>query len=198
VNDTKRSDRVRLLVGIGASAALLGVYVWERRDTRVAADMFEGRSQCIASGRYSEAQCEQAYQTAKFLSDRQAPRYFSRADCAAEFPAETCQPVAASPGVSAPDLFAPAMTAFLISRYFADPQPVYRSCPDVSGQPDCRSSSSGGGYSGRSYYTKDGYRISYDHDNGVRVAREAFGGRGGTAPTLTRGGFGGRAITVAS
>jgi uncharacterized protein YgiB involved in biofilm formation len=211
---TTRKRKRSQLVWIGIAGATVGTIALGKlantgSDDVVAADLFQSREQCVASDRHTAAECATAFDAASRIQQQSAPRYASRDDCEAEFPG-TCAniPATSSDGTLTP-LFAPEMAGVLIGSaligFGPAALPVYRGCSSDgnqgTNQADCRSAvGSGGGGAGGfhggsgGYYTSSGYRID---SNGTRasISNAAFHATPATT-TLSRGGFGARAMTI--
>ena len=128
----KRSGKVALVaMGMGVSAfALTGC------EEKVDAFQFASVDECIVSGVFEEAQCNERFATAAKEHDRVAPRYRSQADCEAEHGAAACAPregqdqnqSTASAGGSG--LWMPLMIGWMMGRTLGGPvatQPLYGS-----------------------------------------------------------------------
>jgi uncharacterized protein YgiB involved in biofilm formation len=201
----KRSNVVWLgIAGIGAGTVILGELSSSSSDDPISADLFQSTAECIVSGRYPVADCDRAFSEADRQQRQAAPRYATREDCAAEFGGAACTPVATQagdPGGGASQFFAPAMAGFLIGSaagvLSAQPAaPVYRSCAADSSSANCQSSTgSGGGGGGGRFYTGSGYSVT---SNGTRASVMPAAFSPPAATTLSRGGFGARAMSVSA
>ena len=153
--------------------------------TEVAA--FNSTAECVASGDYSQQQCDEAQRAASNDDNRAAPRFAEKQLCEDQFGAGSCQ--ARSDGGQS--FFSPLLTGFLIGQMM-----------------------NGGGYRygglyrdprDNRYYTGSGAWL-YNGGYGGRGYRYQVGSRAVTQPVTTsriqtrssvvsRGGFGGRAST---
>ena len=148
--------------------------------TEVAA--FETVSQCVASGAFSQVQCEEAQATALSGNEQAAPRFEDRTTCEESHGDGACQQRFAG-GQS---FFSPFLTGFLIGQVLNGGSSRYGYQPLYRGR--------GGGY-----YLPSGAYLG--NGNGYRYS---VGSRAVAAPITTqriqtrssvvsRGGFGGRA-----
>ena len=194
----KRSQAITL----GLTGALLtwAVALVFFDDDSVSAAAYESVEQCAADGKSREA-CDRAFAQASEEHQKSAPHYARREDCEAEFGSGACTTLPGAPGSAAGSFFVPAMAGFLLanavnSSYAA--QPLYRPCADANDL-RCRGSSFTGGsagagtYAGRGFFTSTGERVATGAGN-VEVGRSTFSGHG-SAATLSRGGFGARAVS---
>jgi uncharacterized protein YgiB involved in biofilm formation len=144
---------------------------------------FQSVPECVASGAFSQVQCEEAERTAANDDNRTAPRFADKETCEEQFGAAQCQP--RREGSSS--FFTPLLTGFMIGQLM----------------------NGGGGYryqglyrNGRdgNYYTGSGAALYRGNGGG----RYQVGSRALTNPVTTqriqtrssvvsRGGFGGRA-----
>ena len=86
----KRSRRVTpAILGSVVSLALLTAC---GDDDEVDANVFETVEQCVASGQYTQAECQQYFTEAQTADAQAAPEYANQADCENEFGAGRCQP----------------------------------------------------------------------------------------------------------
>jgi uncharacterized protein YgiB involved in biofilm formation len=201
----KRSRAVWLgIAGLGAGAVILAETATRSDSNTVAADLFQSREECAASGQRSDADCARLFADAEIQQRESGPHYATRQDCEADFGTASCVGYPASAGGSgsaAANFFVPAMAGVLVgsalARTAAAPAslPVYRTCAPDTGNPDCqRSGGSGGGASGGHYYTASGYSVGTS-GNKTTVDAAAFSTRG-PGTTLSRGGFGARASAI--
>lgn len=178
----KRSGKVALVaMGLGVSAfALTGC------EENVDAYQFGSVENCIISGDFTEAECNERFNVAKTEHQRVAPRYQSRADCEAEHGAAACEPRTTASATEAGGtsgtgetassgggLWMPLMIGWMMGRSLGGPvatQPLYRSSQAGKAQ------------------TAAGSRV--DAKAGpVSVAKSATA-RPAAGRTMARGGFG--------
>lgn len=187
------------LSAVGAAAMLSGcepsAEELSRRQfgapTEVAA--FDTVAECVATGRFSQQQCEDARRTASNDDNRAAPRFADKAVCEDQFGRDSCQ-VRTDGGQS---FFSPLLTGFLIGqlvngggyRYGG----LYRDRRDGRTYTGSGAWLYNGGYGGRGYQYQVGSRAltapvttSRIQTRSSVVSRGGFGGR-----ASTRGGWGG-------
>jgi len=188
----KRSVAVGLTIAAGAAAWY--ALAPSARDEEIAGNLYTDPQSCAADGRYTRDQCITAAVNANEAHQQSAPRYATQADCLADFPGSTCQPLYQTGG--GPSLFVPAMAGFVVAATVASAMsapsavPVYRTCRNDADPQACRS---GGSVGGGAYYTGSGSAVSRGSSgSSVSLARSGFTSAPSTA-TLSRGGFGARA-----
>ncbi len=148
---------------------------------------FQSVSECVASGPFSQVQCEEAQTAARTEDEKAAPRFADKETCEEQFGEASCQP-RNSGGQS---FFTPLLTGFMIGQLLNGGGSRYRY---------------GGLYQDRrsgGYYTGGGAPL-FNGGYGGRSTGFQVGNRALTNPVTTqriqtrssvvsRGGFGGRA-----
>lgn len=150
--------------------------------TEVAA--FNSVAECVASGDYSQAQCDEAQRIANNDDNRAAPRYADRDTCEEQFGGGQC--LARSDGNQS--FFSPLLTGFLIGqlagggyRYGG----LYRDRRDDRFYTGSGAWLYNGGYGGRGYRYQVGSRAITEPVTTQRIQTRSS--------VVSRGGFGGRA-----
>ena len=183
------------LSAVGAAAMLSGCdptpsveqLSRERHGEPTEVSAFQSVSECVASGPFSQVQCEEAQKTAQAEDDRAAPRFADKQTCEEQFGEASCQP--RSQGGQS--FFTPLLTGFMIGQLLNGGGSRYRY---------------GGLYQDRrsgGYYTGSGAPL-FNGGYGGRSTGYQIGNRALATPVTTqriqtrssvvsRGGFGGRA-----
>ncbi|QIG65903.1 hypothetical protein phiOC_p242 [Ochrobactrum phage vB_OspM_OC] len=173
----KRSLAISLTL-MGAAVVLTGCNE-EPIDTAIYNDV----NSCVESGKYSRSQCEANYAEAKKQHEKNGPSYKSKDDCEAEFGAGKCEqtsPTHASGGNS----FMPFMMGYMLGGtssggYHSPAQGLYRTTNSSN------------------FMTGSGANVG-NKTGGVRISGYSSAAKPSTSTTtLSRGGFGARAISVA-
>ena len=121
----------------------LSAFSLTRCKETVDAYQFGSVENCIISGDFTEAECNERFNVAQTEHARVAPRYQSRADCEAEHGAAACEPRTAASATEAAGtagttetassgggLWMPLMIGWMMGRSLGGPvptQPLYRS-----------------------------------------------------------------------
>ena len=168
----KRWNSVSVAMLTGVSLIALSAC----EEPRVDASVYESLQQCIDDSGVSREQCEQNYSEARGQHAAVAPKYFSQADCQADFGVGRCEqaPYRTSSGGS---VFMPLMMGYMMGSFIGGrrsmmSQPLYRSAqkPNVFRTADNRNV---GSKTGRTQVAKSA------------TSRPSF-----KSSTLRRGGFG--------
>lgn len=187
----KRSGKVALVaMGLGVSAfALTGC------EEKVDAFQFGNVENCIVSGDFTEAECNERFNIAQTEHERVAPRYQSRADCEAEHGAAACEPRTASnqsnPGSgetasSGGGLWMPLMIGWMMGRAIGGPvatQPLYGASQAGKAQ-----TAAGSRVDAKSGPVSVGRSVATRPASGRVMARGGFGRTGGSVGSRSFGG----------
>jgi uncharacterized protein YgiB involved in biofilm formation len=154
--------------------------------------MFKDASSCVASGQYTQKQCDDAIAAANIDNQKNAPAFSSQKDCEESFGAAACQqtsshPTSASNGGSS---WVPLMSGFLMGHLMSNgrqsvyPQAVYQ-------DKDRKYMNGGGGFIARNFGS-----VKVTPDSSTR------GSSVNSSPirttTVSRGGFGRSSFSVSS
>ena len=183
------------LSAVGAAAMLSGCdpapsveqLSRERHGEPTEVSAFQSVSECVASGPFSQVQCEEAQRTAQAEDQRAAPRFADKQTCEEQFGEASCQ----QRSTGGQSFFTPLLTGFMIGQLLNGGGSRYR----YGGL--YRDRRSGG------YYTGSGAPL-FNGGYGGRSTGYQIGNRALATPVTTqriqtrssvvsRGGFGGRA-----
>lgn len=166
----KRSHTVRLLL-MGVAPVVLTAC-----ESEEPVSLYKDVTECVASAKLTQDQCDAAFNHAKSEHERVAPRYTSQKDCETDFGAAGCQTVNQGAGIQ----YIPLMAAYALGYYAGRPnyfqsQPLYYSNNGWNG--------GGGGY-----LNSGGQQVARTTGDS-RVARSAMEAPT-RAVTMSRSGFG--------
>ncbi|KSB90711.1 hypothetical protein AS593_10180 [Caulobacter vibrioides] len=152
----------------------------------VDASSFASLDECKASGDFTAAQCQTAYDEAQKASAENAPKYSDRQSCEERYGVDQCVPRSQANGGGS--FFTPLLTGFIIGQALNNMGGGYRGAPmyrDREGN----------------YYSGSGYPVSRDYLSGrSRVRRDSFDAPSryetparvqSRSSVISRGGFGG-------
>ena len=146
---------------------------------------FQSVADCVAGGKYTDAQCKTAQDQASSEDKKAAPQYLSRQDCEENFGASQCVQRASGSG----NYFTPLLTGFMIGQLMNGGNryaPLYRDGRD------------------NRYYTGGGAWLTPGNGrNGYSIGQRALNAPAATttqriqtrSSVVSRGGFGGRATS---
>ncbi len=189
----KRSALVRLIL---MGSATLSITACDESPSP--AGVFTSAQECARSGVYSDAACRNGLDSATRQHREVAPRFGSRQDCEADFGRDRCEEEtsgrAAGIAYAGGRRWHPRMDGFMINQSGSShaSQPLYR--PNVASNP------AGSGTLG---YVPGSFRTANNVEVGSRtgMTQVRLSEVGTPAPrttTLSRGGFGARAASVAT
>ena len=166
----KRSHTVRLLL-MGAAPIMLTACEPEEP-----VSLYKDVTECVASQKLTQDQCQAAFDHAKSEHERVAPRYTSQSDCETDFGAAGCQTINHGAGIQ----YIPLMAAYALGYYAGRPN-YYQSQPLYY-------SNSGWGGGGGGYLNSGGQQVSRRTGDAV-VSRSTMEAPT-RAVTMSRSGFG--------
>lgn len=163
----------------------------EKNDETVS--LYQNADDCSKANLSSNAQCIAAYNTAKQVAEKTAPRYASREDCIAEFGEGQCTQAPAQVGVTSVEnqsMWMPLMAGYMMGRTLNSSyaqQPLFS-----SKNPASPANGKFVGADGKNYGpAAAGGRI-------VHVPKTAMTPKPNVTNTITRGGFGDNVAKQAS
>ncbi len=158
---------------------------------------FQTISECVATGRFTEEQCNTADLEARKANAQQAPRFADQQTCEEQFGANQCQYQPAVGNTGGQSFFTPLLTGFMIgqllngggSRYHY--APLYRSRHDDRYYTGSGGWLYGGGGSGRYQVGSRAIQPVTTQRIQTRSSVVSRGGFGGRASARSSGGWGG-------
>ncbi len=150
--------------------------------------MFRSVSECMASGEFNKAQCDEAEKAAWGDDDTKAPRFESLTDCEDQFGNVNCQ--------SHGSYFSPIMTGFIIGNLINGGARRYRYAGAYRDERNDRTYSGSGAWVHGNKSPSGRYLIgskAFDAAPAKTLSRAAIASRGGFGgrASLSRGGGGG-------
>lgn len=179
----KRSVAVSLVI-MGTAAGLAGCEPEKFVDTAV----WETVEQCGASSQFTLESCQKNFEAAKVEHSKNAPAYAKKADCEAEFGEGKCDEQTTAQHSAGSNFFMPYMMGYMMGGRSVDASPAVAPAQALYKQ------------TGKSNFVNAGGASIASAPGKVRVGNysPAFKAPSGKTTTLSRGGFGARAVSVSS